>query len=113
MEKEQRVLVHTMTFAEPRRKVFEAFLDCFHQLGNVTNYKKSGNFIDVELAFSMERGRPTCSATFESGGGRTVVTLELKTHPDGNWHRNEPLEPEVERIERQLKGAGLKSYVVD
>jgi hypothetical protein len=108
MERKQRVLVQHLDFVEPRRKVFEAFLDCFHQLGDVKAYKKSENFIEAELAFSMERGRPTCRATFESGSGRTTVTLELKTHPDGLWHRNEPLEPEVERIVRQLKGANLK-----
>ena len=108
MKDQPRQLTHNMTFLEPRRKVFEAFLDCFHQLRDVKAYKKSGNFIEVELAFSMERGRPTCRATFESGSGRTTVTLELKTHPDGLWHRNEPLEPEVERIVRQLRGANLK-----
>jgi len=74
----------------------------------VTNYKKSGNFIDAELAFSMERRRLTCRATFESGSGWTPVNLEWKAHPDGLWHCNEPLEPEVERIVRQLQGANLK-----
>ena len=108
-----RSLVHTMDFAEPRRKVFEVFLHSFHQLGDVTAYKKSGNFIEVTLSNSFERGRPTCKATFESGEGRTRVTLRFDSDLHVGWHKNLALEPELERVERQLKGASLKSYVGD
>ena len=108
-----RSLVHTMDFAEPRRRVFEVFLDCFKQFGDVTAYQKSGNFIEVTLGSSIDRGHPTCKATFESGDGRTTVTLRLNSDPRVGWHKNLPLEPEVERIERQLAGANLKSFVGD
>ena len=110
MENEPRVLVHVMDFAEPRRKVFEAVLDCLHQLGEVRAHKKSGNFIEADLEFSVERGRPSLRATFESGVGRTSVKLEITNGSSWDLQKQSPLVPEVERIESFFAGQSLRRF---